>query len=222
MSSSWRWVHPRIALACALCVGVAHSGTLRAQAAEPEPDTPALGAQARVPAPDEPPARARSVVTREQLEERVARSTPDALRFEPGVSVQQTAHGQASPYVRGMTGQQVLHEFDGVRMNNGVFRQGPNQYFFTVDSYTLDRIEVVRGSASTRYGSDALGGAILAHPREPGWAEPGEDLAVHPGLFGRFASADLERGGRAELELGMRDSALLGGVGYRVLGRAAS
>jgi outer membrane receptor protein involved in Fe transport len=199
-----------------------HSASLLAQATPAGQPTPELGARARVPAASEQPERARSTVSRAQMEERVVRSTPDALRFEPGVSVQQTAHGQASPYVRGMTGQQVLHEFDGVRMNNGVFRQGPNQYFFTVDSYTLERLEVVRGSASTRYGSDALGGAILALPREPLWAEPGEDVALHPALFGRFASADLERGGRAELELGLRDSALLGGAGYRVLDRLES
>src|SRR5690606_1230083 len=94
------------------------------------------------------------------------RSAPDALRSVPGVSVQQTGHGQASPYVRGLTGQQIVHLFDGIRLNNGLYRQGPNQYFFTVDWQSLERIEVVRGSASTRWGSDALGGAILAVPRE--------------------------------------------------------
>src|SRR5690606_11798001 len=52
--------------------------------------------------------RAASVVTRRDLEERLPRSAPDALRFEPGVYVQQTAHGQGSPYVRGLTGQQTV------------------------------------------------------------------------------------------------------------------
>ena len=77
------------------------------------------------------------------------RSAPDALRGVPGVSVQQTSHGQASPYVRGLTGQRVVHLFDGIRLNTGIYRQGPNQYFFTVVSATLERLEVVRGSAST-------------------------------------------------------------------------
>jgi hypothetical protein len=111
--------------------------------------------------------RAASVVTRRDLEERLPRSAPDALRFEPGVYVQQTAHGQGSPYVRGLTGQQTIMMFDGIRLNNSTFRQGPNQYFFTIDSRTVQKLEVLRGSASTRYGSDAMGGALLATPIDP-------------------------------------------------------
>jgi iron complex outermembrane receptor protein/hemoglobin/transferrin/lactoferrin receptor protein len=199
-------------------------GVAAASAAQPSGEAEELGAAARVEAPPAPGGRAHSTVSRSQLDERLPRSTPDALRYEPGVSVQQTAHGQASPYVRGMTGQQVVHVFDGVRMNNGVYRQGPNQYFFTVDSYTLDRLEVIRGSSSTLFGSDALGGAILAFPREPvfGASSDAEAFELHPRLYGRFASADLERGGRAELELSLPETGLLLGGGYREAERLES
>lgn len=163
--------------------------------------------------------RSVTVVTRRDREERIARSAPDALRYEPGVSVQQTAHGQASPYVRGLTGQQVLLVFDGVRLNNGVYRQGPNQYFFTVDERTLDRIEVLRGSASTQFGSDALGGVLLAAPVEPRLERDGEALRVRPRGFSRLASADGEWGGRAQLEVTHGDRVgLMAGIGYRELG----
>jgi iron complex outermembrane receptor protein/hemoglobin/transferrin/lactoferrin receptor protein len=160
--------------------------------------------------------RSATVVTRDEMDERLARSAPDALRYVPGVSVQQTTHGQASPYVRGLTGQQVLIAFDGVRMNNGVYRQGPNQYFFTVDAATIDRIEVLRGSASTRWGSDALGGAILAHPSEPLLDPTRDGLTLRPRAFARFGSQDLDLLGRAEIEAQLgRDVAFLGGGGYR-------
>ncbi|MCA9583567.1 MAG: Plug domain-containing protein, partial [Myxococcales bacterium] len=64
---------------------------------------------------------ARTRVSRRDMDERIPKSAPDALKYEPGVSVQQTSHGQASPFVRGLTGQQVLLLFDGVRINNGLF-----------------------------------------------------------------------------------------------------
>src|SRR5688500_8299241 len=62
--------------------------------------------------------RATSTVTRADLDERQPRSAPDALRWEPGVYVQQTAAAQGSAYLRGRTGQQTLLLFDGVRLNN--------------------------------------------------------------------------------------------------------
>lgn len=166
--------------------------------------------------------RASSHIEREEFEERLPRSTPDALRYEPGVFIQQTAHGQASPYIRGLTGQQTVMFFDGVRINNSTFRQGPNQYFFTVDSRTLARLEVIRGSASTRWGSDALGGALLSTPIDPRWASA-RRFEVHGRGFFRTGSADGEVGGRGQAEVAYRDKvAVMMGVGYRMLGQLRS
>ena len=168
---------------------------------------------------DDETEHARSTVTRREIEERLPRSAPDALRYEPGVYVQQTAHGQASPYVRGMTGQQVVHVFDGVRMNNGIYRQGPNQYFFTVDSRSVRSLEVIRGSASTRFGSDALGGAILAEPLAPFVDPHNGGLEIHGRVLARRASADEEWGGRLEAEARILGrTAVLIGAGYRDVG----
>ena len=163
--------------------------------------------------------RAASVVTRRDLEERLPRSAPDALRFEPGVYVQQTAHGQGSPYVRGLTGQQTIMMFDGIRLNNSTFRQGPNQYFFTIDSRTVQKLEVLRGSASTRYGSDAMGGALLATPIDPAMQLGARNWQVHPRGMLRSATADGELVGRAQLDLSYKDKlGFFGGVGYRDVG----
>lgn len=160
--------------------------------------------------------RAGTKVGREELEERLPRSAPDALRYEPGVFVQETAHSQASVFVRGRTGQQTVILFDDVKMNNSVWRQGPNQYFFTVDALTLKSVEVLRGSASTRYGSDAIGGVIHARPMEPEFSEDGNLLLRPRGVF-RWRSSDRERGGRAEIGASKGEWGILGGVGYRVV-----
>lgn len=43
-------------------------------------------------------------------------------------------------------------------MNNSIFRYGPNQYFNTIDVYSISHIEAVKGTGSVQFGSDALGG----------------------------------------------------------------
>ena len=170
---------------------------------------------------DAPEERDTTTVTQRDMDRRLSSSTPDALRYEAGVFVQQTAHGQASVYVRGLTGQQLSLNFDGIRMNNSVYRQGPNQYLFTVDQATLASIEVLRGGGSTRWGSDALGGAVLAHPIEP--PRPTDGLIVQPWLLANTATADSRLGGRAQIGIGWQsDSGLyvgfIGGVGARQAG----
>jgi outer membrane receptor protein involved in Fe transport len=138
------------------------------------------------------------------------------------VYVQQTAHGQASPYLRGLTGQQTVMFFDGVRMNNSTFRQGPNQYFFTVNSRAIETLEVQRGSASTRWGSDAMGGVILATPVEP-TLETDRKVAVHSYGLLRAATADAEMGGRAQASVSMFGKvAVMVGAGYRDVGQLRS
>jgi outer membrane receptor protein involved in Fe transport len=159
--------------------------------------------------------RAGSEVRRSDLDRRLPRSAPDAMRFEPGVFIQQTGHGQGSAFIRGLTGQQTLLLFDGIRLNNSTYRQGPNQYFFTLDSQTLGSIEVIRGGASTEFGSDALGGVISARPLEPSHPDPG----LHPRVALRGTSADRELGGRVQLELNAPGKVgFLGGAGARRVG----
>jgi iron complex outermembrane receptor protein/hemoglobin/transferrin/lactoferrin receptor protein len=112
---------------------------------------------------------------------------------------QQTAHGQASPFIRGHTGQQTLLLFDGIRLNNSTYRKGPNQYFFTVDAQTVHSIEVTRGGASTRYGSDAIGGVLDAKPLGPRTHLGQGGVFLHPRAAFRAATADSEYGYRVQL-----------------------
>ncbi len=102
------------------------------------------------------------VIGRAGLQDAAPRTTPDALAGLPSVMVQKTSYGQGSPYLRGFTGFRTLMLVDGIRLNNSVFRDGPNQYWNTVDAWAVDRYEVVMGPASVLYGSDAVGGAVNA------------------------------------------------------------
>ena len=101
-----------------------------------------------------------SLVDRRDIESRPHQIVPQLLKEEPGVLVQQTTAAQGSPFLRGLTGQQVVQLVDGVRLNTSVLRSGPSQYLGWIDSAFVDRLEVVRGPASVQYGSDALGGSF--------------------------------------------------------------
>ena len=95
------------------------------------------------------------------------RTTPEWLMHQTGVMVQKTNHGGGSPTLRGLQGNQTLMLVDGIRLNNSIFRYGPNQYLNTVDAFGLDQMEVLFGSGAVQYGSDAMGGVIAAKFHEP-------------------------------------------------------
>ena len=153
------------------------------------------------------------VLDNKKLKTYQPRSTPEALMGAMGVFVQKTTHGAGSPFVRGLTGNQTLLLIDGIRLNNSTFRFGPNQYFNTIDAFTIDRVEVLAGSGSVQYGSDALGGTIqvLTH-----------DAVLESGFAGlatlRFASAGMERSLRLESSYGGKKMAILGGITRRQFG----
>ena len=102
----------------------------------------------------------RSVIDLQDLLERAPADMLQALERETGVLMQRTQRGAASPFIRGLTGQQVLILVDGIRMNNATFRTGPNQYFNTIDPGMVDHIEIIRGPQTVLWGSDAMGGVI--------------------------------------------------------------
>jgi len=94
-------------------------------------------------------------------------SFADALNEMVGVMGQKTSWGMTSPFIRGLTGYRTLLLVDGIRLNNSVFRSGPNEYWTTVDMYSLSSFELLRGPASVLYGSDAMGGVVSAQTFDP-------------------------------------------------------
>ncbi len=127
--------------------------------------------------------------------ERSARTFPDVLREEPSVMLQRTGNAQASPYIRGFTGFRTLLLIDGIRLNNSVFRDGPNQYWGTVDVLAIERTEVVRGPGAVLHGPDSIGGTVQAITASRSGA--GEPTADGRALY-RYASAEDSHIGRLE------------------------
>lgn len=144
------------------------------------------------------------------VEQANAGTTPDLLSGTEGVLIQKTNPGGGSPFIRGLTGKQVLILVDGVRMNNSNYRFGPHQYLNTLDPILVERIEVVRGPTSVLYGSDALAGVINVITRKRADfsdARGTEGLAVLHG-----ASADASLAGRLQVEGNFSQLGYLGGI----------
>jgi hemoglobin/transferrin/lactoferrin receptor protein len=155
-----------------------------------------------------------SVATRTDIARRAHLLLPQALKESQGVHLQQTTTSQGSLFIRGLTGQQILHLIEGVRFNNSTFRPGANQYLALVNPSFAERVELVRGPNSAQYGSDSLGGTINVLTRPTGIGA--SEFELHGGVETFFASADLSGGAGFNLAGGgARWGFALGGSGFR-------
>ena len=144
------------------------------------------------------------VIDEELLRQRSYRTVPQALRDIPGVLPQETAHGQGSPFIRGFTGFRNVFLIDGIRLNNSAFREGPNQYWNTIDPFSIESLEVVKGPSSMLYGSDAIGGTVNAFTRRPSGYGTGTSMGGR--LHYRVSTAERSHIGRGEWILTHEDT----------------
>ena len=107
-----------------------------------------------------------SVISAEELRQRPYITLIDAVRDLEGVDVGETSDktGQKTISIRGMGPDYTLILIDGKRQNNhgDIYPNsfGGNQFNHIPPLDMIQRIEVIRGPASTLYGADALGGVI--------------------------------------------------------------
>ena len=127
------------------------------------PDTTVTAS--RFAEPVESATRSVSVVTRTEIERSGARDVSEVLRQLPGVQIGRNGGpGQAtSIFLRGTASDQVLVLIDGVPVQSGTTGATAIQH---IDPASIERIEVVRGPASTLYGSGAIGGVIQIFTRK--------------------------------------------------------
>lgn len=118
-----------------------------------------------------------SVVTREDIEEAQARDVSDLLQRLPGVQTGRNGGpGQVtSAFIRGAASDHTLLLIDGVPVNSGTVGSPALQHLMTDQ---IERIEVVRGPASTLHGSSAIGGVVQIFTRR---AASGGDMQITAG-----------------------------------------
>ena len=110
-----------------------------------------------------------SVIDSEQMDKMVATDIRDLVRFEPGVVVEGGGRFGLSGFnIRGINADRVLMLLDGAPIADE-FSFGPGlsarRDFIDVDM--IDRVEIIRGPASTLYGSDAIGGVVSFISKDP-------------------------------------------------------
>lgn len=140
-----------------------------------------------------------------------------ALAGAVGVMPQQSTYGQISPFLRGLTGYQVLNLVDGVRFNNTTFRSGPNQYLAFTDPSQIERVEALLGPSSSQFGSDALGGTIQLLTPALRFLDAGSPTATAQ-LNATAGSADSSGGSDASVLIRARRAYVSVGGSWRSFG----
>lgn len=122
-----------------------------------------------------------SVIGREAIEQMQAQDAADVLRRIPGVQIGRNGGpGQAtSVFIRGAASDHTLVLVDGIPVNSGTVGGAALQH---LAPQQIERIEVVRGPASTLYGSSAIGGVVQIFTRR---ATAGKNLQITAGAGGQ-------------------------------------
>lgn len=101
-----------------------------------------------------------SVLDREEIERRNVNTIGDLFRSLPGTSTTNEGAFQVRPRIRGLESNRVLILVDGERLNNSRTSAQSGIEPGLVETSQIQTVEVIRGSGSVLYGTDALAGTI--------------------------------------------------------------
>ncbi|TAD82492.1 MAG: TonB-dependent receptor [Bacteroidetes bacterium] len=96
------------------------------------------------------------------LEAKRGLSLAESLQEISGVSILQTGTNIYKPVIHGLHSNRVLI------LNNGIRQEGQqwgSEHAPEVDAYIANRLSVIKGASTLRYGADAIGGVVLVEPR---------------------------------------------------------
>jgi iron complex outermembrane receptor protein len=156
--------------------------------------------------------KAVSVVTAQEIEQRNEYSIGETLRTVPGLRVQQLGGPGtfARIQTRGLRDSDTAILVDGLRLRDAASTQGDATSFieemFTVNS---DRLEVLRGSGSSLYGTNAIGGVVNVISDQGGGPTHGQ-LQFEGGQLGLYR-------GRAQLAGGFDSNRFIYSGGLALL-----
>ena len=113
-----------------------------------------------------------TVTTAREIEAKQGQTVTDTLATKPGINASTFAPGASRPIVRGLDNYRVRVQENGIGTHD--VSALSEDHAIPVDPYSADRVEVVRGPATLRYGSQAIGGVVaIENERIPSFIPPG-------------------------------------------------
>jgi vitamin B12 transporter len=130
-----------------------------------------------------------TVINREEIERAGQSTLTELLQRQPGVEISSNggAGKQSSVFLRGTNSDHVVVLVDGLRINSATLG---TTSFEGIPLAQIERIEILRGPASSLYGADAIGGVIQIFTRR-GHGAPTLNAFVG---YGRYKTRRAEAG----------------------------
>jgi len=150
-----------------------------------------------------------STATQKQIEESQPLTPVEALKYQSGIFQQRDGILASTPIVRGLARERVPILIDGDPFLGGRIRS-----YALIDPWQIKRIEVIKGPASSIWGSDAVGGLVNIITRRA-QIIPGESPHLGGSIWGSFNTSNQMRRGRFEIEGNGYGIDFLAGIGGR-------
>ena len=134
-------------------------------------------------------------ISEDQIKARGFKDAIDAISSAPGVTSKQNGSfgGVGTIRIRGASSSQTLVLVDGVPVNDSSSPAGGYNFEY-LNTSNIQSIEVLKGSQSTLWGSDAIGGVINIYTKQPESTSFGASAEI--GSFGlKRGSADINFAG---------------------------
>lgn len=152
-------------------------------------------------------------ITPEDIELQNPQTAADLLSLSGKVFIQKSQQGGGSPMIRGFATNRLLYVVDGVRMNTAIFRGGNIQNVISLDGFAMEDVEVLFGPNSVIYGSDAIGGVMSFQTVTPKLSLT-DKIRVSGSVFTRYSSANNEKTGHFNAQIGWKKWASYTGITY--------